>query len=109
MSAEIDPGASATLCDDMRMQQVVWNLLSNAIKFTPRGRTVRVGLDREESYTRIVVSDDGQGIDQELLPHVFDRFRQADSSTRRSCGARQRCVWMEYASWWWMMKPTDGD
>jgi PAS domain S-box-containing protein len=86
LSAEIDPDVSATSCDDMRIQQVIWNLLSNAIKFTPRGGNVRVTLDREESRTRIVVSDDGQGIDQELLPHVFDRFRQADSSIRRSLG-----------------------
>jgi CheY-like chemotaxis protein len=68
------------------MQQVVWNLLANAIKFTPKGGIVRVTLDREDSHARIVVADNGQGIAQELLPYVFDRFRQADSSTRRNLG-----------------------
>lgn len=86
MTAAIDPGASATVCDDVRIQQVVWNLLSNAIKFTPKGGRVRVVLDREESQTRIAVSDNGRGIEPGLLPYVFDRFRQADSSTRRKLG-----------------------
>ena len=84
LRAAINPDVSATYCDDVRMQQVVWNLLANSVKFTPRGGYVQVTLDREGSQTRIVVSDNGQGIDQELLPHVFERFRQADSSTRRS-------------------------
>ncbi|MGB6604738.1 MAG: ATP-binding protein [Steroidobacteraceae bacterium] len=86
VTAAIDPGASATVCDDVRIQQVVWNLLSNAIKFTPKGGRVRVVLDREESQTRIAVSDNGRGIEPGLLPYVFDRFRQADSSTRRKLG-----------------------
>jgi hypothetical protein len=64
----------------------VWNLLSNAIKFTPNGGSVQVALDRVESQARISVSDNGQGIEPGLLPYVFDRFRQADSSTRRKLG-----------------------
>jgi signal transduction histidine kinase/ActR/RegA family two-component response regulator len=83
---ELDPAASAVSCDSGRMQQVVWNLLSNAVKFTPKGGTVRVTLAREQADIRIAVSDSGQGIAANLLPYVFDRFRQADSSTRRQFG-----------------------
>ena len=86
VTAAIDPGASSAVCDNVRIQQVVWNLLSNAIKFTPKGGCVQVVLDREESQARISVTDDGQGIEPGLLPYVFDRFRQADSSTRRKHG-----------------------
>jgi PAS domain S-box-containing protein len=80
VTAAIDPSASPAVCDDVRIQQVVWNLLSNAVKFTPKGGCVHVVLDREESQSRITVSDNGQGIEPDLLPYVFDRFRQADSS-----------------------------
>jgi len=83
---EISPNIGAFSCDHVRMQQVIWNLLSNAIKFTPKGGTVRFELDRQDSDVRIVVRDNGQGIDDQLLPYVFDRFRQADSSTRRNHG-----------------------
>ena len=86
LSAIIDPDVSSFSCDDVRMQQVVWNLLSNAIKFTPKGGHVGVTLDREDSHARIVVIDDGPGINRELLPYVFDRFRQAEGSTRRNLG-----------------------
>jgi PAS domain S-box-containing protein len=86
VTAVIDPGASPSVCDDIRIQQVVWNLLSNAVKFTPKGGCVHVVLDRDESQVRISVSDNGQGIEPGLLPYVFDRFRQADSSTRRKLG-----------------------
>jgi len=86
VTAAIDPSASPAVCDDVRIQQVVWNLLSNAVKFTPKGGCVHVVLDREESQARITVSDNGQGIEPGLLPYVFDRFRQADSSTRRKLG-----------------------
>lgn len=86
LTAVIEPGASHLICDDVRLQQVVWNLLSNAIKFTPKGGCVQVVLDREESQARISVSDNGQGIERGLLPYIFDRFRQADSSTRRKLG-----------------------
>jgi signal transduction histidine kinase len=77
----------ATIVGDAdRLQQVVWNLLSNAIKFTPRGGRVQVHLVREQSYVQLVVADDGQGIDASFLPHVFDRFRQADARTSRKAG-----------------------
>lgn len=72
--------------DSHRLQQVVWNLLSNAIKFTPRGGSVEVRLERLDSHVIITVSDTGMGIGAEFQPHVFDRFRQADSSSTREYG-----------------------
>jgi signal transduction histidine kinase/ActR/RegA family two-component response regulator len=86
LDAQLDPRAAQTSCDKARIQQVIWNLLSNAIKFTPKGGTVSIRLSREGSDLRISVSDNGQGISPELLPHVFERFRQADNSTRRQYG-----------------------
>jgi CheY-like chemotaxis protein/two-component sensor histidine kinase len=70
--------------DSGRLQQIVWNLLMNAIKFTPENGRVQVELDRVDSCARIVVSDNGEGISPEFLPHLFERFTQADSSSRRS-------------------------
>ncbi|HEY9831870.1 MAG TPA: PAS domain S-box protein [Stenomitos sp.] len=72
--------------DAGRLQQVVWNLLSNAIKFTPQGGRVQVGLDSTHAHTQITVTDTGKGISPDFLPQVFDRFRQADSTTTRSYG-----------------------
>ncbi len=73
--------------DADRLQQVTWNLLSNAIKFTPRDGKVDVRLEADGAVARLVVSDSGQGIDPEFLPHVFDRFRQAEGgSTRKHSG-----------------------
>ena len=72
--------------DPVRLQQVVWNLLSNAIKFTPRGGRVQIRSERVNSHLEIVVSDTGQGISSDFLPHVFDRFRQADQKTSRQHG-----------------------
>jgi PAS domain S-box-containing protein len=86
LHATLDPADSPFSCDPNRMQQVVWNLLSNAVKFTPRGGKVSVGLTRDRTAARIVVSDEGQGISREFLPYVFDRFRQADSGPRRKLG-----------------------
>src|SRR6185436_6905926 len=63
-----------------------WNLLSNAIKFTPEGGGVEVRLKRCDSQVEMTISDTGRGIDPELLVHVFDRFRQFDSSSRRRHG-----------------------
>jgi signal transduction histidine kinase len=83
LDVRLDPLASHASCDSVRLQQVVWNLVSNALKFTPKGGEVHVTLTREESSFQIQVSDTGQGISPDLLPHVFDRFRQADSSMRR--------------------------
>jgi len=72
--------------DPNRLQQVVWNLLSNAIKFTPNDGTVRLEIEREEDFVEIRVKDTGVGIKEEFLPHVFDRFRQADASSIRKFG-----------------------
>jgi signal transduction histidine kinase/ActR/RegA family two-component response regulator len=72
--------------DPHRLQQVLWNLLSNAIKFTPRDGRVGVTLERGEDHVEVAVTDTGQGIPAEFLPHVFERFRQADSSTTRQHG-----------------------
>ncbi|MGI8784743.1 MAG: response regulator [Acidobacteriota bacterium] len=74
------------LGDPDRLQQVVWNLLSNAIKFTPKGGKVRLALEQIDSGVRITVQDNGIGIAPEFLPHVFDRFTQADSSATRTHG-----------------------
>jgi PAS domain S-box-containing protein len=82
----LDTGAVSVSGDPVRLQQVVWNLLSNAIKFTPRGGRVQVKLERVNSHVEIVVSDTGSGIAPEFLPHVFDRFRQADQRTTRLYG-----------------------
>ncbi len=83
---QLDPSASPASCDMNRIQQVLWNLLVNAVKFSPTNSTVRITLTRERSTARIQVIDEGQGISGDFLPFVFDRFRQADSSTRRKHG-----------------------
>jgi signal transduction histidine kinase/ActR/RegA family two-component response regulator len=82
----IDTGAISIPGDPVRLQQVVWNLLSNAIKFTPRGGHVQIRSERVNSHLEITVSDTGQGIASDFLPHVFDRFRQADQKTSRHHG-----------------------
>lgn len=82
----VDTGAIAIPGDPVRLQQVVWNLLSNAIKFTPRGGRVQIRSERVNSHLEIVVSDTGQGISPDFLPHVFDRFRQENQKTSRQHG-----------------------
>jgi PAS domain S-box-containing protein len=72
--------------DDRRLRQIVWNLVSNAVKFTDAGGRVRVRLQAAGSSARLEVSDSGRGIDAAFLPYVWDRFRQADSSTMREYG-----------------------
>ena len=72
--------------DADRLQQVVWNLLSNASKFTPVGGVISVCISQDETYAQIEVRDTGPGIAAEFLPHVFERFRQADGSTTRTHG-----------------------
>jgi signal transduction histidine kinase/ActR/RegA family two-component response regulator len=83
LRTDLEPGLPLTRGDPHRLQQVVWNLLSNAIKFTQRGGQVQVALRRSGQQLEISVSDTGQGIAGEFLPHVFERFRQADSSNTR--------------------------
>ncbi len=78
--------ASIVLGDPNRLQQVIWNLLSNAIKFTPSGGRVSIHLKHQGTQAQIQVSDTGKGISAEFLPHVFEYFRQADSSTTRTQG-----------------------
>jgi signal transduction histidine kinase/ActR/RegA family two-component response regulator len=82
----LDTGASMVSGDPARLQQIIWNLLSNAIKFTPKGGRVQVKLERVNSHVEINVTDDGQGISPDILPYIFERFRQADSSTTRAHG-----------------------
>jgi signal transduction histidine kinase/CheY-like chemotaxis protein len=82
----LDRGAATISGDPGRLQQIVWNLLSNAIKFTPRSGKVKVVLKRVDSHIAISVADTGIGIRAEFIPHVFDRFRQADASTTRTFG-----------------------
>jgi CheY-like chemotaxis protein len=82
----LDPAAGPISGDADRLQQIVWNLLTNAVKFTPKGGKIQVKVQRIDSHVEIVVSDSGVGISKEFLPHVFDRFRQADASTTRIHG-----------------------
>jgi PAS domain S-box-containing protein len=82
----LDAGTGMISGDPNRLQQVVWNLLLNAIKFTARGGRVQVLLGRVDSNVEISVTDTGIGIAPEFLPHVFERFRQADASSTRSYG-----------------------
>jgi len=82
----LDTKAGPVSGDADRLQQIFWNLLSNAVKFTPKGGRVQVRLERVNSHVEITVSDSGEGIEPEFLPHVFDRFRQADQTTTRRQG-----------------------
>jgi PAS domain S-box-containing protein len=82
----LDPLAGPVSADPSRLQQVFWNLLTNAIKFTPRDGRVQVVLERVNSHLEVAIADTGSGIKPEFLPHVFDRFRQADASTTRRHG-----------------------
>jgi PAS domain S-box-containing protein len=82
----MDPYAGPVAGDPNRLQQVLWNLLTNAVKFTPKGGHVRVVLKRVDSHLEITVSDTGQGIHPDFLPHLFARFSQQDTSTTRRHG-----------------------
>jgi signal transduction histidine kinase/DNA-binding response OmpR family regulator len=82
----LDPKAAPVSGDPERLQQVMWNLLSNAVKFTDKGGKVQIRLARVESHVEVAVSDTGVGIAPEFLPHVFERFRQADAGSARERG-----------------------
>ena len=86
IETEFPPGLKVIAGDADRLQQVVWNLLSNASKFTPVGGSVGVRVRQDETSVEIEVRDSGPGIAAEFLPHVFERFRQADGSTTRTHG-----------------------
>lgn len=102
LESQLDPSVRPVLGDASRLQQVVWNLLSNAVKFTQPGGRIEIRLSTElelepasateqpthpnSSYAQIRISDTGIGIDTKFLPYVFERFRQADSSSTRSHG-----------------------
>jgi signal transduction histidine kinase/ActR/RegA family two-component response regulator len=82
----LDPRTPSILGDQDRLQQVIWNLLSNALKFTDPGGSIDVRLALYGRLVRIVVTDSGHGISPDFLPHVFERFRQADASSSRRHG-----------------------
>jgi len=88
IDAALDARVGPVVGDPERLQQVVWNLLSNALKFTPRGGCVELTLERQDGLARIAVSDTGEGIGADFLPHVFDAFRQAHAAgaTKRQAG-----------------------
>jgi PAS domain S-box-containing protein len=86
LSMSLDPAPKMVSGDSERLQQIMWNLLSNAVKFTPNGGQVEVRLKRVNMRIEISVADNGQGINPEFLPHVFDRFRQADGGFSRRHG-----------------------
>jgi PAS domain S-box-containing protein len=86
IQAQLDPDVGMVSGDPIRLQQVVANLLANAIKFTPEEGRVKVKLERVNSDALINVTDTGAGISADFLPHVFDRFRQADSASTRKYG-----------------------
>ncbi|MGB3310167.1 MAG: PAS domain-containing protein [Nodosilinea sp.] len=86
LRTDLEPAVGPVAGDHNRLQQIVWNLLSNAIKFTPKGGEVTVRLCQDGNYAVIEVQDTGQGISADFLPHVFEQFRQADSSSTRAFG-----------------------
>jgi len=86
LGSELTPGAGHVRGDGDRLQQVVGNLLSNAVKFTPSGGHITVRVRDVDGLAELTVADTGRGIAPELLPHVFDRFRQGDSSSTRHSG-----------------------
>ncbi|HTV25745.1 MAG TPA: ATP-binding protein [Polyangiaceae bacterium] len=83
LATVLDPRAAIVMGDAARLQQVLWNLLTNAVKFTPKAGRVSVHLTRTESVADITITDNGEGIAPEFLPHVFERFRQSESGSAR--------------------------
>jgi hypothetical protein len=86
VTTHLEPRGKFIYGDAARLQQILWNLLSNAIKFTPMNGRVEVCLTYTDLQAQITIKDTGKGINAEFLPHVFDYFRQADSSTTRNFG-----------------------
>src|SRR5207253_1335817 len=86
LEARIDRTADPVMGDPARIQQVLSNLLTNAIKFTPAEGRVEVRLEALDDRARLTVRDTGKGISGTLLPHIFDRFRQGDSTSTRTEG-----------------------
>ncbi len=86
LSLDVDSGAGLIVCDAQRLHQVIANLVGNGIKFTPAGGRVEVALTQDGDVVRITVSDTGCGISSEFLPHVFERFQQADTGLTRKHG-----------------------
>lgn len=86
LEAHIEPGVQRVLADAARVQQIVWNVLSNAIKFTPWEGHIDLTLKQDGSAAEISIQDSGVGIEPNLLPHVFERFRQGDGSSHRAFG-----------------------
>ena len=86
ISSEIAPALGMMVADPTRLQQVIWNLLANAVKFTPKNGTVVVSARRTASRVQIEVRDNGEGIDPQFLPHIFEPFRQAESPQTRVHG-----------------------
>lgn len=83
---DVEPGVLPVLGEPTRLQQVVWNLLSNAVKFTQPQGEIAISLQQRQATVQLQVRDNGQGIDPNFLPYIFDRFRQADGSTTRKQG-----------------------
>ena len=86
LQAHIEADGPRLVADERRLQQVIWNLLSNAVKFTPEGGVIELDLKYTDSQACIIVKDNGIGIDFDLLPHVFERFRQGDLSKTKQGG-----------------------
>src|SRR4029450_13357932 len=86
LDASVDPTVGPVSGDAARLQQVVWNLVSNAIKFSPVGSWAEVRVEPVAGHAQIRVRDGGRGIDPVFLPHIFERFQQADASSTRSEG-----------------------
>jgi PAS domain S-box-containing protein len=82
----VDPQSGMISGDPGRLQQVIWNLLTNAVKFTPKGGQVQVLLEQVDSHVQVSVTDTGEGIPSDFLPHIFERFSQADGSPSRRHG-----------------------
>jgi signal transduction histidine kinase/ActR/RegA family two-component response regulator len=86
VETRFDPAIGPAAGDPDRLQQVFWNLLSNAVKFTPAGGRIDVTVDHADDEAIVSIEDTGEGIAPAFLPHIFDRFRQADASSTRRFG-----------------------